>query len=95
MNPTDPDRQPFAASSSFRDEPPTPSTFTPSRAPQTDWARATWGREPGMSGTPERWFEPTAPRTGGDAAAPTDTPTASPVIGSVADEAVAFFDRTL
>jgi serine protease Do len=87
MNPTEPDRQPFAASSSFRDEPPTPSTFTPSRSPQTDWARATWGREPGTSGTPERWFEPTAPRTEGDAATPASAAGASPAVGPGVDDA--------
>ena len=40
-----------------------PSSYTPSPAPQTDWARATWGREATPSPTPERWFEQTVPPT--------------------------------
>ena len=61
--PTAADAVPAAETSQPSAIPPTgslaesaPASYTPAPTPQTDWARATWGRET-AAGTPERWFE--------------------------------------
>jgi S1-C subfamily serine protease len=66
MSQTDEQDQPPTSSAQPGDG--TPSSYTPAPTPQTDWSRATWGREPAASATPERWFEPQAGAAEGDPA---------------------------